>query len=84
MQSFRNQLNIYAAHNSPNKHCLLTSAISPNNGGDWQAQDILLSSTRADGATQFVDFFNVMAYDYTGSWNTALIRRYVHGASQLY
>jgi chitinase len=71
LQSLRSQLDTYAAQNNPNKHYLLTSAISPNNGGDWQAQDILLSSTNANGAANFVDFFNVMTYDYAGSWNTA-------------
>lgn len=54
-----------------NKHFLLTSAISPDNGSTWQAQDILLSNTLAVAATPSVDFFNVMTYDYAGLWNTA-------------
>jgi chitinase len=71
LQAFQNQLSLVVAQQHLNKHFLITSAISPNNGGDWQAQYIDLSNTNANGATHFVDFFNVMTYDYAGSWNTA-------------
>ena len=70
LQAFQNQLSLVVAQQHLNKHFLITSAISPNNGGDWQAQYIDLSNTNANGATHFVDFFNVMTYDYAGSWNT--------------
>lgn len=71
LEAFQNQLSLAVAQQHLNKHFLLTSAISPNNGPDGQQQYIDLSNTNANGATQRVDFFNVMTYDYAGSWNTA-------------
>jgi chitinase len=71
LEAFQNQLSLAVAQQHLNKHFLLTSAISPNNGPDGQLQYIDLSNTNANGATHFVDFFNVMTYDYAGSWNTA-------------
>jgi GH18 family chitinase len=71
LEAFQDQLSLVVAQQHLNKHFLLTSAISPNNGPDGQQQYIDLSNTSANGATQRVDFFNVMTYDYAGSWNTA-------------
>jgi chitinase len=68
MKSLRTKLTTYQTNHPGTPHLLLTSAISPNNGSDWQLQDINFSST---GATQYVDFFNVMTYDNSGTWNTA-------------
>ena len=68
MQSLHTKLNAYGLkHPALQQRLWLTSAISPNNGPDWQLQNIDFSST---GATKYVDFFNVMAYDAAGTWNT--------------
>ena len=71
LESFRDQLDLYMAHNNLRERFVLTSAISPNNGNTWQAQYILLRNGYGNSATNYVDFFNVMTYDYAGSWNTA-------------
>ncbi len=71
LAAFRTKLDTYKTnHPAVLQQLLVTSAISPNNGPDWQLQNIDFSST---GATQYVNFFNVMTYDYAGSWNTSPI-----------
>jgi chitinase len=71
LENFRNQLDLYTAHNNFKERFVLTSAISPNNGNTWQAQYIFLRNGYGNSATNYVDFFNVMTYDYAGSWDTA-------------
>jgi chitinase len=70
LQDFQQQMDAYRAHNNLRNPFILTSAISPNNGSAWQAQDILLSGSTS--AANYVNFFNVMTYDYAGTWNTAV------------
>jgi chitinase len=71
LQKLQAQMQTYRAQHSIPTPFTLTSAISPNNGSSWQAQDILLTTGSANGASNYVDFFNVMTYDYAGAWDTA-------------
>lgn len=70
LQAFQQQMDVYRAHNNLHNMFILTSAISPNNGNTWQAQDIFLPKGYSNSASTYVNFFNVMTYDYAGAWNT--------------
>ncbi len=66
LQEFRLQLNNYQQSHPSVQPLILTSAISPQNGPD-KLQNITFSGN--SGAAAYVDFFNVMTYDYAGTWN---------------
>ena len=70
LEELQQQMNTYRTQHNIATPFTLTSAISPNNGSDWQAQYINLNA--ASGAPAYVDFFNVMTYDYAGTWDTAV------------
>ena len=69
LSEFRAKLDGYKLAHPGVQRLLLTSAVGPHNGPETDLQNIQFSGS--SGATNFVDFFNVMSYDYAGNWNAA-------------
>jgi chitinase len=62
LQRVRQELDNYASQYAPGYHFLLTIA-SPAGPANYNTMKLAAMS-------QYLDFFNLMAYDYAGSWDT--------------
>lgn len=62
LQAIRQELDNYAAQYAPGYHFLLTVA-SPAGPSNYNVMEL-------GAMSQYLDFFNLMAYDYAGSWDT--------------
>ncbi|KAI1257592.1 hypothetical protein MGN70_000635 [Eutypa lata] len=62
LDAVRAELDAYAAANSPDYHFLLTSAVP--------AGEVNYNNMNLGEASKRLDFLNLMAYDYAGSWDT--------------
>lgn len=67
LHEFRSQLDGYQQSHPGTQRLALTSAIGPRNNSDQET--ILFSGPT--GAANYVDFFNIMTYDFAGYWNDA-------------
>lgn len=62
LQAIRSALDGYAASHAPGYHFLLTAA-TPAGPDNYKKMDLA-------GMAPYLDFYNLMAYDYAGSWDT--------------
>ena len=63
LQALRNQLNTYATGVGQDSTNFVLSAAVPAGPDNYQKMDI-------KGMDQYLDMWNLMAYDYSGSWDT--------------